>query len=175
MSKIKIYVAKSDRQGPDIVWQRKRGKQLLQKGLHNLIGDDKFMPNIKTSEKGKPYLANSALYFNISHSMRYVVCAIGEEEMGIDIQFHKKKDTDKVARKIMSAKEWQDYQIASDKTKFFFDLWAKKESYLKYTGDGLNLDLRLLDIDAYVQVISVDEEYSCMLCTQNACEYELRD
>lgn len=173
MSAVKIYIAKNEKQGSDIIWQRKMGKNLLTAGIRAWLGDEKFVPNIKTSESGKPYIINSSLRFNISHSMRYVVCAIGEQEVGIDIQFHKKNNIDSVARRIMAGKEWQDYQKAVDKAKFFFDLWAKKESYLKYTGDGIRSDLRLLNIDAYVQEVVVDDDYSCMLCTQEACEYEV--
>ena len=174
MSGVKIYIAKNDELGPDIVWQRATGKKLLIDGVRVWLGDDKFTLDIKTAENGKPYLVNSDLYFNISHSRRYVVCAISEEAVGIDIQFHKKGNTDATAKRIMSTEEWQEYTLACDKDKYFFDLWAKKESYLKYTGDGITVDMRLLDIDAYVQEILVDKEYSCMLCTGSECEYVIK-
>ena len=173
MSKVKIYIAKNEELAPDINWQRTTGKELLTMGVRAWLGNDKFVPNVKTAEHGKPYLANSDLYFNISHSRRYVVCAIGEQELGVDIQFHKKGDTDKTAKKIMSATEWQEYQKAGDKRKYFFDLWAQKESYLKYTGEGITVDMRLLNIGACVQEIVIDAEYSCMLCTRSECEHEM--
>jgi Phosphopantetheinyl transferase len=173
MSKVKIYIAKNEELAPDINWQRRMGKELLTMGVRTWLGDGKFVPNVKTAEHGKPYLANSDLHFNISHSRRYVVCAIAEEEVGIDIQFHRKGDIDKIAKRIMSATEWQAYQEADDKTKYFFDLWAKKESYLKFTGEGITVDMRLLDIDACVQEIAIDAEYSCMLCTGSECEHEM--
>ena len=175
MGEVKIYIVKNEKQGADIVWQRKTGKDLLTRVLRTWLGDDKFVPNVKQSGSGKPYLVNSDLYFNISHSNRYVVCAIGEEELGIDIQFHKNKNVDKIAARIMSVAEWQEYQSAGDKSKFFFDLWAKKESYIKYTGEGIRSDLRLLDIKAYVQEIEVDEDYSCMLCAKEKYECKMED
>lgn len=174
MNKVKIYTAKNVKLGPDIIWQKEMGKNLLTVGIRTWMGDNRFVPNIKIADNGKPYLVNGDLYFNISHSQKYVVCAISEEEVGIDIQFHKKDDVDSLARKTMSAEEWQEYQLAVDKTKYFYDLWAKKESFLKYTGDGLRVDMRLLNIDAYVQEIVVVEGYSCMLCTGSECEYELK-
>ena len=173
MGKVVVYVAENVKAGADIVWQKQTGKELLKIGLRQWLGDDKFVPNVKVHNNGKPYLVNSDLYFNISHSQRYVVCAIGEEELGIDIQFHKRDDTDALARRTMSAGQWQEYQEALDKNKFFYDLWAKKESYLKYTGKGLREDMRLLDIDGFVQGIHIKYNYSCMLCTQAECEYEL--
>ena len=173
MSKVKIYIAKNEELPPDINWQRQRGKELLTRGVRAWLGDNKLVLNVKTADNGKPYLANSDLHFNISHSRRYVVCAIGEQELGIDIQFHRKGDTDKTAKKIMSATEWQAYQEAGDKAKYFFDLWAKKESYLKLTGEGITVDMRLLDIDAHVQEVAINAEYSCMLCTQSLCGFEV--
>ena len=173
MNKVRIYIAKNDELGPSIVWQRTTGKELLTMGVRAWLGDDKLVPNIQTGDNGKPYLANSDLHFNISHSQRYVVCAIGEQELGIDIQFHRKGDTDSTARKIMSAPEWQEYQAVEDKAKYFFDLWAKKEGYLKLTGEGIRSDMRLLDIDACVQELIIDAEYSCMLCTGSECEHEM--
>ena len=35
---------------------------------------------------GKPYFENSDIYFNISHSGNYVVAAVSEHEIGVDIQ-----------------------------------------------------------------------------------------
>lgn len=170
MSKTIIYIAKNDKLGSDIVWQRKTGRQLLQVGMREQLGDDKFVPNVKKQESGKPYLLNSVKYFNISHSQQFVVCAISDNEVGIDIQFHKKDDIENVARRMMSVIEWQEFQMTVNKSKYFYDLWAQKESYLKYTGEGLSVDMRLLTIDACVQEVEVDEKYSCMVCTHKASE-----
>ena len=161
-----IYLMKKKDKVPNIVRDRAIAKELLQMGLREILSNEKFVPNIKTQEGGKPYLANSELHFNISHSQQYVLCAISDEEVGIDIQFHKKADVDTVARRMMSASEWQEYQDTTVKAEVFYDLWAKKESFLKFTGTGLNTDLRLVDIDACVQEIAVDDNYSCMLCTK---------
>lgn len=173
MGRVVIYLKKSEDKVPDIVRARTVAKELLQKGLREQLGDKKFVPNVKLRLDGKPYLENSKLYFNISHSQQYVICAISDEEVGIDIQYHKKKDVDTVARRMMSASEWQAYQETSAKAKFFYDLWAKKESFLKFTGKGLSVDLRLLDIEACVQEIAVGEDYSCMLCTKELKDFKI--
>lgn len=42
---------------------------------------------ISYSEAGKPYLTNHQdVFFNLSHSGRFVVCAVADCEVGIDIQ-----------------------------------------------------------------------------------------
>lgn len=38
------------------------------------------------SEKGKPYVKGLPVYFNISHSGDYAVCAVSDCEIGIDIE-----------------------------------------------------------------------------------------
>jgi len=165
MSEVKVYIAKNEVDSSDAQWQNEMGKVLLKRGLRDWLCDENFVPNVKEAKGGKPYLVNCDLHFNISHSQRYVVCAIGEVELGIDVQFHKRNNVDAVAKKIMSEVEWQGYQEASDKANYFYDLWARKESFLKFTGDGIISDMHMLDINARVQEIAVEENYSCMLCT----------
>ena len=38
------------------------------------------------SEYGKPYFANIGVHINISHSGRWVICGIDNQEMGVDIE-----------------------------------------------------------------------------------------
>ena len=57
------------------------------------------------SEYGKPYLRGEKnLYFNISHSKNYVVCAFSDREVGIDIQVHKKGKGD-IAQRFFSMED----------------------------------------------------------------------
>ena len=37
-------------------------------------------------ENGKPFLIGSEIRFNISHSGEWVVCAVGDSDMGIDVE-----------------------------------------------------------------------------------------
>lgn len=84
------------------------------------------------NEYGKPYLRNNELYFNISHSGDYVVCAISKYEIGIDIQ-QIKKINDLIVQK----------KFTKDEQKYVFDdlsftrVWTLKESYIKAIGKGL--------------------------------------
>ena len=41
---------------------------------------------MKQTSYGKPYIENSDIYFNISHSGSYILCAVGNEEVGVDIE-----------------------------------------------------------------------------------------
>ena len=55
--------------------------------LINFIKTKYFVDSdVETDKHGKPYFANSDLKFNLSHSGRYVVAAVSDFEVGIDIQ-----------------------------------------------------------------------------------------
>jgi len=94
---------------------------------------------------GKPYLKDYPFYFNLSHSGEYVVCAISENEIGIDIQEHRTKVPMRIAERYFSKAENCLLQKCSQENyvETFYDLWAKKEAYGKYTGDGISKSLKL--------------------------------
>lgn len=93
----------------------------------------------KKNEYGKPYLKNSKnFYFNISHSGEWVVCAISEKEVGIDIELIKPLNLEDV--KIFFSKKEYDVFIKKkedEKLSYFYDIWTLKESFLKAIGKGL--------------------------------------
>ncbi len=118
---------------------------LLEEGLKEL-GTDDF--SICYGEHKKPYLKdNDNLFFNLSHSGDYCVCAFCESEIGIDIQ--KIKDAkDALIKKVCTQKE-QDYLLSLNKEKRnieFTRLWTVKESYVKYLGKGLSHSLKKCEI-----------------------------
>ena len=89
---------------------------------------------------GKPYLQDYPLYFNLSHSGNYVVCAVSAREVGVDIQEYKKTDVERLARRFFSEEE-QGILMActneKEQCKLFFRLWTRKEAYGKLTGEGI--------------------------------------
>lgn len=88
------------------------------------------------SEHGKPYLPQQPVYFNISHSGDYVVIAISETNIGVDIEKlrHNKM---RVARRFFSDTEINLIQSSKIPDQDFTRLWSLKEAYLKYRGSGL--------------------------------------
>ena len=61
------------------------GDMLLEYGINKLYGITEI-PLISLGEHGKPFFENSNIHFNISHSGKYTLCAIGNTPVGIDIQ-----------------------------------------------------------------------------------------
>lgn len=100
---------------------------------------------IKEGQKGKPEIVNiPGLYFNLSHSGDRAMCILSAAEVGCDVE---KIDTD---RKVMdiashffsqSEKELLNSVPETERCELFFRLWTLKESFLKYTGEGLSLTL----------------------------------
>lgn len=88
----------------------------------------------------KPYLsALPELKFSISHSGEWWACAVSDAEVGLDIQEHHTRNQERVARRFFHPDEvaW----LERHGFEAFSRLWTYKESYVKYTGDGLRRGL----------------------------------
>lgn len=105
-----------------------------------LAGTTGFVPkpdDWDAGEFGKPYLKNTNIHFNISHSGSMAMCALHDSPVGADIEMIKPY-SDAVARRIMSDEEMQRFQSSADRQALFFKIWTLKEAYLKFTGTGIS-------------------------------------
>lgn len=130
---------------------------------------------IETNEFGKPFVSDvPGFHFNLSHSGRYVVLAYGDREVGVDVQQHTAGNTDALARRWFSPEE---YAYAEGSRQRFYEIWTAKESYVKYLGKGLCMDLRAVSVlnpgpDLCFQHISLSDDYSLCFCSAGG-EYTL--
>ncbi len=107
---------------------------LLEREILGITTDEQ----IRYGKYGKPYLIDSERYFNISHSGDYVILAVDEYEMGIDIE-QVLKANKSVANKCFTVEE--NHILESDCSEnLFFDIWAAKEGYIKAIATGFSLD-----------------------------------
>lgn len=91
-------------------------------------------------EKGKPYLREYPLFFNLSHSGEYVVCAVSDREIGVDIQKCSAMNIIRIARRFYSEEECRALEACEteeERQQYFFRLWARKEAYGKLLGEGI--------------------------------------
>ena len=160
----------------EVALRRLLGEALVRFALKkywNLTSEDY---RIDRGEKGKPFIVGvENVFFNISHSGDYVVCAVSDREIGIEVAgrfFH----GEEVAQLKMLEEDKQD--------QLFFNYWSVKESFLKYIGTGLTRplnsfivsfsggDVSLFEgenkLPLYVYACPVDDGYACHVC----CEYE---
>ncbi len=97
-------------------------------------------------EHGKPMLPKElGLYFNLSHSGDYVLCAISDKEIGADIQRHEKNE-DRLAKRFFHPEELAYLKEANDRKQCFYELWCLKESCIKCTGRGLSTGLESFSV-----------------------------
>lgn len=147
-------------------------------GLHR--GDFTILRN----EHGKPYLSGTTgIYYNISHSGDYVVCALSDEEVGVDIE-RKAVVRMAVANRFFHWQEILCLEKCNDEEQraLFFNYWSVKESYLKYIGSGLSHSLSSFFVDLSKDVIllyenslplpvhvtecNIDPGYACFVCSE---------
>lgn len=92
---------------------------------------------IQKGAHGKPYFPDCPwLHFSISHSGEYWACAMAPTEVGLDLQFHTKGRKERISARFFHPQE-NEYLRRSG-YRGFFDIWAAKESYVKYTGQGID-------------------------------------
>lgn len=105
-----------------------------------------FDYEIVYNSQGKPYfLSFREIFFNISHSSNYVVCAIGDKPVGIDIEGGR-KGRQNLARRFFDRAE-SDWIEEAESDERFFRIWTLKEAYGKATGFGV---LEVLDKIVYI-------------------------
>jgi len=97
---------------------------------------------LRKGNNGKPYVKDFPVHFNVSHAGDYVVVAIADQEIGIDIEQMEKIDM-RIAKRILSSYEYDDLvsEDTEDQLQHFYSLWTLKESYVKLLGTGLSMPL----------------------------------
>ena len=91
------------------------------------------------NEHGKPYLTDcDGIYVNWSHSGDYVICAVADREVGIDLQYAGKEPKESLVRKLLQPEELHFYEHTpvAERQRLFYEYWAVKESFLKVLGTG---------------------------------------
>lgn len=140
--------------------------------------------HFSTSSFNKPLLKSiDHFHFNCAHSGRWVVCAIDNAPVGIDVERKKAVDFD-IAKRFFSTEEYDTLmnQGESERSNHFFLLWTLKESYLKAIGKGLYQPLNSFTIrfsqkrqiqlfsgdeivpDVFLKTYTIDPNYCLSVC-----------
>lgn len=167
------------------------GELLVRYALKTCFGWGKGDYEIVRGEHGKPYVTGqNGAFFNLSHSGEYIVCAVSDGEVGVDVERRG------VARLAVSSRffETREQAILSELTGeeqscLFFDYWSVKESFLKYTGSGLSRSLSSFYVDktpagisiyegtrlvpVFIHPCAVNDAYSCFICSANSITPEM--
>lgn len=144
--------------------------------LSSLVGDKGGI--ICRNECGKPYFKDSSLgHFSISHSGILSVAAYGGCEIGIDLErIDTSRDLKRIADRFFTERELDIFRKEGDTAESFFEIWTKKEAYVKYLG-GAFASIFSKDIrDVILKSIRFeydDGEYILTLCALDETEFEI--
>ena len=131
---------------------------------------DIYGPVFDTDKYGKPYLKNySDVYFNLSHSQKYVACAVSDSPVGVDIEHVTDIDLN-LAKQFFYGAEYEYILNNNDQMKAFFELWVLKESYMKMTGLGFRLALDEFCIEISDEITLISGGCTCEFGLWNVCE-----
>lgn len=124
---------------------RSLGAGLLIKFIREKYGTEGAL---LTDKFGKPYFENSKVYFNISHSGNYVVAAVSNHSIGVDVQ-RIQRDKHRIAEKNFLPSECEYINELEDDAVIqqrFCEIWTIKEAYLKNIGIGLRKPLNSFEV-----------------------------
>ena len=99
------------------------------------------------TQNGKPYIKESNMCFNLSHSKEYAACVIDDSEVGIDIEKVRKVKED-IAKRFFASAERDEIEkmICCGCESAFISAWVLKESLIKAKSGTIVSDLSKADI-----------------------------
>jgi 4'-phosphopantetheinyl transferase len=155
---------------------------LLMRALEDL-GEDPDTSRMDLTGNGKPVLAGSRICFNLSHSGERVMCSVSDADVGCDVEKIEPIDLE-LAHRFFYNSEYDaiSKEEGIGRDVMFYRFWTLKESFMKATGLGFELDLDSFCIDLS-DGISVDQHvdgrayrfkeydpgdgYRCAVCSVN--------
>ncbi len=100
---------------------------------------------VYTDAFGKPRAANGA-FFNLSHSGDWALLAVGDGEIGCDIEQIRVTNTLRLGKTVFTAAEMDMLRRSFDRLGTFFTFWTKKEALLKCMGKGFHRAAASVDV-----------------------------
>ncbi|MBX2816784.1 MAG: 4'-phosphopantetheinyl transferase superfamily protein [Saprospiraceae bacterium] len=116
------------------------------------------------STYGKPHFPNAALQFNISHSGGCLVVAFTRGKLiGIDIEeIRPGLEFERLAKRFFSEREQVALKQSQDAASQFYQIWTRKEAFIKADGRGVNLPLERFSV--------VEGTDGAQVCTMDLAE-----
>lgn len=126
----------------------------------------------------KPKLNVSGIHCSVSHSGEFWLCAVAARPVGLDVEQHRQDSSlERIARRFFHPNEYAYLKERGFAKTVFFPLWTAKESYVKFTGEGIS------DLYSSFSVIhegkvsgencgvtfrhlTFETGYSCCVCTE---------
>ncbi|MCL2488126.1 MAG: 4'-phosphopantetheinyl transferase superfamily protein [Oscillospiraceae bacterium] len=137
---------------------------------------ERVLPPILRGDGAKPrFKTDIGVLFSVSHSGKYWLCAVSEQETGADIQQVKSRvyNGQAIAKRFFHPGEHA--YLETNGYHDFFKIWTAKESYVKYTGRGIGGGLSKFSVvsngriaesvnGVQIQFLPLDPDYCLCLC-----------
>lgn len=136
-----------------------KGEWLIRSLLSEILSLSFNKLSLDINNYGKPYIKNvKGIHYNISHSSNWIVCAIANEKVGIDIEKIELIDYS-IFSTCLSTNEIECLysQPTEKQLLLFYDLWTLKESFYKCIGEGFFIPLNSLSIDPSTYNLTFEE------------------
>ena len=95
------------------------------------------LPPIGITPRGKPFFADSSWHFSISHTRKHAFCVLDRENIAIDAEELDRRVELRLAERILSPREKEQFEAAADRTRALLTFWVLKEAAAKLSGEGL--------------------------------------
>lgn len=139
---------------------------LLKYGLENEFGVCLSDLEIQTGTHGKPYFAgDEGLEFNLSHSHHGIAAALSRRPVGTDLQKILPYN-ERLADRICSEREKKLLKSAENPAKTLYSIWAMKESYVKFTGEGMTGNFAGIPYEGKAKLYDISPEFALAVCCE---------
>ncbi len=135
---------------------------ILNKQLSKTLGIPIESLSINFENNRKPFIANSLIDFNLSHSKNYYCFGIIETmhgQIGVDIEkIEELRDLDSIVNNYMHVdeKKYINESTLTSKEQLirFYEIWTRKEAFLKMIGIGIITNLKEINMSPDNKIIS---------------------
>ncbi|MBP5209042.1 MAG: 4'-phosphopantetheinyl transferase superfamily protein [Clostridia bacterium] len=110
------------------------------------LGADPDQITVVKNEHGKEYVQDRGIYYNVSHTSGLVCSAVSDHDVGVDCETVREIDHEALSKRFFTQSEYERIKGAPDPLDEFFCIWTKKESYVKFTGEGFSRPLSSFDV-----------------------------
>ncbi|MCR5040537.1 MAG: 4'-phosphopantetheinyl transferase superfamily protein [Clostridia bacterium] len=131
--------------------------------------------NYALNEYGKPVFEGFGCDLSLTHSGLLAACAISCDgaAVGLDCELIRPARCESIARRMFSPAETELILSSheNERQRVFFDIWTKKESYIKLLGTGLRTQLKSFDVTdpdslgIFFTGLGIAPGYACSLCS----------
>lgn len=168
---------------------KRRDEILLGDAVRAALFVDAGLENceIALRDGGKPYpVGHENVSFNISHSENLAVGALVTDsgEIGADIEMLRAYQScrdriTRIASRAFTSGEQRLLDSSENKARTFYEIWTKKEAYLKFTGQGITVPLASVDTEkmppmcvfrTFTVADSMKNDYILTFCISPSCE-----